>query len=236
MPTLYKRRVAQGLCGSCGKKNDADTSLCTTCKQAHKERAEAQRKQRQADRRCSDCQKKLRAKDAARCVDCRAKRNAKRKEAVEDWRGQGLCTSCGNGPSKDGCTLCQTCIDNRSEVSSQHYQARKEAGTCYYCNKKPAKGSTMCTRHRKLQKDYKVKIKLEALEAYGGPECSECDEDDIAILEIDHIKGGGGKHRRDLKTGGGHPFYLWLRRNNYPKGYRVLCPTCNKKAYAGVLS
>jgi hypothetical protein len=50
-------------------------------------------------------------------------------------------------------------------------------------------------------------------------------------LSIDHINGNGAEHRRELKrtTGGstgGHDFYRWLKNNNFPDGYQVLCMNC----------
>ena len=39
------------------------------------------------------------------------------------------------------------------------------------------------------------------------------------------ITNGGTKHRKVL--GGGTAFFKWLRDNNYPKEYRILCMNCN---------
>src|SRR3990167_6345931 len=64
------------------------------------------------------------------------------------------------------------------------------------------------------------------IEKYGG-KCACCNEADIKFLTIDHIDGNGNKHRKELNLGGGRSFYYWLRRNGYPKGYRVLCMNCN---------
>lgn len=57
--------------------------------------------------------------------------------------------------------------------------------------------------------------------------CNCCGESMKCFLSIDHIDGGGSKHRRDTKTRGGKKFYIWLVRNNYPDGYQVLCFNCN---------
>jgi hypothetical protein len=38
------------------------------------------------------------------------------------------------------------------------------------------------------------------------------------------IGGGGNKHRKSIKN---RNFYLWLKQNDYPSGYRVLCMNCN---------
>ena len=71
------------------------------------------------------------------------------------------------------------------------------------------------------------KLRLEVLTAYGGnpPRCACCGEGHIEFLGIDHIYGGGHKHRRQI--GMGQNLYRWLKANNYPDGYRALCHNCN---------
>lgn len=58
----------------------------------------------------------------------------------------------------------------------------------------------------------------------GEMKCDCCDEDLIEFLTIDHVNGGGTKHR--IKIGFGN-LYRWLIRNKFPEGYRVLCMNCN---------
>ena len=76
---------------------------------------------------------------------------------------------------------------------------------------------------------YNIANKLAACNAYGGPRCScpGCYEERIEFLCIDHANGGGNAHRREIKSVGGGSFYLWLKKRNYPLGYRVLCHNCN---------
>jgi hypothetical protein len=82
--------------------------------------------------------------------------------------------------------------------------------------------------------------KLEVFTRYsnGTPTCKQCGFSDLRALSIDHINGGGLKHRRLLGISGGSGFYHWLKRNNYPEGYQVLCMNCqyikketNKECY-----
>ena len=68
-------------------------------------------------------------------------------------------------------------------------------------------------------------MRTAAFDRYGT-ECACCGEDREPFLCIDHIGGGGAKHRREIGVGGSW-FYLWLRRNDYPDGYRALCHNCN---------
>jgi hypothetical protein len=73
------------------------------------------------------------------------------------------------------------------------------------------------------------KLKSGIIEAYGG-KCSCCGESHFEFLTIDHVMGGGLKHRRQLTGGGrraGSILYWWLKKNGYPEGFRVLCMNCN---------
>lgn len=62
----------------------------------------------------------------------------------------------------------------------------------------------------------------------GFPKCVCCGEQDHEVLAIDHVHGGGRKHRASLGyLGIGNNFYQWLRKNGFPDGYQVLCHNCN---------
>lgn len=79
------------------------------------------------------------------------------------------------------------------------------------------------------QRKSRNNTKKTILIAYGGsnPECACCGETDIESLCIDHINNGGNSHRKIIRRLAGYSFYVWLKQNNYPKGYRVLCMNCN---------
>jgi hypothetical protein len=72
------------------------------------------------------------------------------------------------------------------------------------------------------------------IDAYGG-KCQCCSESTREFLAIDHINGGGNAHRRSLHPkASAQTLYCWLRKNNYPKGFQILCHNCNSaKAYYG---
>lgn len=78
-------------------------------------------------------------------------------------------------------------------------------------------------------------IRQEAIEAYGGPRCVNCNETFKEILVIDHINGNGNCDR--LARGGGTRFFRSLRRDGWPDGYQVLCMPCNflKHSYPELL-
>jgi len=76
-------------------------------------------------------------------------------------------------------------------------------------------------------KTYNNNLRLEILKHYSGgtEKCACCGIREIEFLTIDHIKGGGAKHRKEV--GQGTTFYNWIKRNNFPKGFRILCMNCN---------
>lgn len=122
------------------------------------------------------------------------------------------------------------CIDcQQVKPPEEFYGTKKKSSRCKPCQKEYLKA-------------YRAQERLDALHAYGGenPTCScpGCSEDRLPFLCIDHINGGGIKHREELckdqksnRDGkcnpGGGVFYRWLRKNSYPSGYRVLCHNCN---------
>jgi hypothetical protein len=72
-------------------------------------------------------------------------------------------------------------------------------------------------------------FKINILEHYcddGGPKCECCGETQLEFLTLDHIDGNGGQHRREIKKKG-KSFYQWIKKENYPGGFRILCMNCN---------
>ena len=80
----------------------------------------------------------------------------------------------------------------------------------------------------RLQKT-RADLRFQVLTHYGGnpPKCACCGEDHIEFLEIDHIYGGGRKHRRKVRKKCGN-FYRWIIKNGFPEGFQVLCANCNR--------
>jgi len=72
------------------------------------------------------------------------------------------------------------------------------------------------------------KIKLEVFIHYScnPPKCKICGNNDMRVLTIDHIEGGGSKHRKRINRWGIN-FYKYLRDKKFPEGYQVLCRNCN---------
>jgi hypothetical protein len=103
--------------------------------------------------------------------------------------------------------MCKKCS---LEIEAEHRRICSEQGVLNYSQR---------TRQR---------LRLEVLQHYGGktPVCACCGETHIEFLSIDHVDGGGTQHRLKIMKYGG--FYSWLKVNNFPSGFRVLCHNCNQ--------
>lgn len=74
---------------------------------------------------------------------------------------------------------------------------------------------------------YRLALKLEAYDAYGGVRCACCDEAEELFLSLDHVDNNGGELRRHSRREQGTSLYKRLRDDGYPPGYQVLCMNCN---------
>jgi len=83
---------------------------------------------------------------------------------------------------------------------------------------------------REISRNNKIKrreAKLKIVRAYGN-KCSCCGEEKLEFLTLDHINGGGKKERKKMgNSNDALGLYLHLIKNDYPKGYQILCFNCN---------
>ena len=127
---------------------------------------------------------------------------------------------------------------NLDKMSRADYALKhKKLGLCRNCPQPKAIGSSVyCDYHldrsriqgRLASKKAIKRLKQECLEYYGE-KCSCCGESYSEFLTLEHIGGNGNNHRKALfkyNVGGLH-MYRWLKRNNYPSGYTILCMNCN---------
>lgn len=132
---------------------------------------------------------------------------------------------------------CKECVKHRVRryaVDSKRAIARKEY---YLANREEIIGKVgqwvkaNPDRRRKNALAYYYRLQNEAILAYGGYRCSWCGIDEPLVLCLDHVANNGRDHRREIGSLGGHKLYKWLRDNNYPPGFQVLCMNCNHAKY-----
>lgn len=230
---LTQQRLAVCECIACGDKQtfrDTRCKLCWTRWQVTEfgQTRHAARKEAGLCTRCGD--------DATPgnvyCHECLEKKRQKQQAAVAAKK----CPSCSK-PTDGKHAKCGECRDKLRK----QYTVRAATKLCVDCGKEvDRKNKRVCLacseKRKRIEQRKNRKLKQAALDTYGGPVCVGCGEDTFEILEIDHINNNGGAHRRELfghNKGGccSSHFYRWLRDNGWPDGYRVLCPTCNKKSH-----
>jgi len=121
---------------------------------------------------------------------------------------------------------------NRRILESNREKANKISREQYYkhIDKRRAYEKKRLAKQVPIHKEYRRKIKEECLSHYckDNIKCAKCGITILDVLTIDHINGNGRQERKtNCKGRGGDRFYQYLRRNNYPSGYQVLCFNCN---------
>ena len=87
-------------------------------------------------------------------------------------------------------------------------------------------------RQNGIKRMFELKMKVLNHYSNGNVHCTNPDCEvpggakDVRALQIDHIHGGGNKHRIKLRAQG-LLFYKWLIDQGYPPGYQVYCACCN---------
>lgn len=207
---------------SCKNPTTSNRKQCPRClrykRESSRQRRASLKAEREAKGLCSSGNCVRPAEDGyKRCRKCREyqreykQKNRKAKEALRCSR-----TDCVNPPTP-GAKSCQRCRQREFEASRRRYM------------QDPGKYKARLQRGR----DRRRRLKLEVLEAYGGLRCAcpgcTTPEGIHEFLSIDHVDGNGADHRRELfgdpKKGGN--LYDWLKKNDFPPGFRVLCMNCN---------
>ena len=144
------------------------------------------------------------------------------------------CLDCGKEIIKDhNCRIyCSDCVYQRKLIRNRK---REKRWRDLYPEKKKEKDRLYSIANRKkinqYSRNWAFNVREKVLVEYGN-KCECCGENKKEFLCIDHINGGGFRHRKSIK---GRSIYAWLRENNYPKeGFRILCHNCNSaKGYYG---
>ncbi len=145
----------------------------------------------------------------------------------------------------EGFKRCQHHIDYAKKYYEDNPEV-KQPGQCNRsdCPNQADPGYRSCARCRAVTKAYEdsvrpllnerhnkyyYQVKGEVFAHYGGPKCACCGEEHIEFLSIDHINGDGAAHRQKINgdSQNGVNLYYWLKKNNFPPGFRILCLNCN---------
>ncbi len=144
-------------------------------------------------------------------------------KTYQKYRAAGLCGSCG-GSVVNGRANCSDCRGTRNNQVQEFRNKRIAAGLCNRCGNAAQLGRTMCQDCLDKKKDKHQQTRLAVLEYYGSL-CRCCGEARPAFLAIDHVNGGGNKHRKQF--GRGVAFYRWVLATK-PEDIQILCHNCNQ--------
>jgi len=141
----------------------------------------------------------------------------------------GICGVCQKkyiktSPSQKRCELCWK--EYRKAYITEYNRNRRHTDEEFRIriNKSARKSYWLNIDNRRIgQRNFNRRVKILVLEKYGRI-CACCKEERYEFLAIDHINGGGIKHRKEINK---KTLYGWLKANNFPKGFRVLCHNCN---------
>jgi len=135
--------------------------------------------------------------------------------------------------------VCRDCKEPITTENTNPSNIRKNNNLCRKCQAKREKDFRRThpdydtVWHRKARKGSTYQDRCEArrnkrriivMKHYsnGTNKCAGCGIEDIVVLTIDHINGGGTQHRKKIHQ----DMYNWLIKNNFPEGYQVLCWNC----------
>lgn len=154
------------------------------------------------------------------CMDRASRTSKSRHKFLSDLKRQGfpegfrvLCHNCN---LKHGCRSYYRGSGRRKPDSEL-----SQVGRSNYQREWANKNQDKIVSYRR---SYNHRLKAMVLGHYGG-NCACCGIDDLDVLSIDHINGGGTSHRKEVP--GQRLGYHWFKKHGYPEGFRVLCMNCN---------
>ena len=101
---------------------------------------------------------------------------------------------------------------------------------CYNDYRRKMKLSVLELNRRQTERLHRLKKEVLTYYSGGIPKCKRCGTEDVDVLCLDHIEGGGTKDRIDTGHWGGRLHY-YLKKYDFPTGYQVLCANCNLKKF-----
>lgn len=112
-------------------------------------------------------------------------------------------------------TQCKKCIGAAKKTWNDRNRDKTAGYQRTYFQRHP-------DRVRQRARAYGDRIREEGYAALGGC-CACCGETEPAFLTVDHVNG----RTPEDSFGSQLHMLLWLRKEGYPEGYRLLCFNCN---------
>lgn len=170
------------------------------------------------------------------CIDCR---KTKYREQVTSMSDEAIdkndlehpfkvCSQCGLIKSAKEFSICRETSDGHYHYCNACKVIRMQE---YYHNTIDYRIEYRDSHKKETSIRYRnnnINLKVEVLTHYSNSECKcvVCGESRLPCLSIDHINGGGSRHRKSIGGLSGVRFYKWMMDNKLPTGYQTLCINC----------
>lgn len=143
-----------------------------------------------------------------------------------------ICRDCGEEKPrwKPQQNLCHDCYKLYMRKYAEKNRDKLIADKREFYRRKRRENPEWKEAERLRQIEFYHNLRREVFEAYGGMKCACCGETEESFLTLDHINNDGAEHRRSLSKTGRKVtagVWHWIKRNNYPPGFQVLCMNCN---------
>jgi hypothetical protein len=213
-------------CSQCSNLAEPNKRRCLSCLEKSATCSKSRRKSLKATGMCIQCGNQPANTGGSRCGHCVDTNNAATRRGYMEQVLDGMCTKCDN-PAEIGHTRCKQHLNETITFNHARKAKWKEARLCCTCGgPKIDQNLAMCQKCRDASAARHHELKLKAFDAYGGCKCAcpKCLENNVKLLTLDHINNDGNVHRKAINA---RSVYRWLKTNNYPPGYQVLCFNCN---------
>lgn len=111
---------------------------------------------------------------------------------------------------------CKPCMVAARRAQYRKHRRKRIAATKQWRKENPG-------AHIQQARTYRKRLRLEVVAAYGG-KCTCCGEATLEFLTLEHVNGGGRKHRGNRSSTN---IYREVIKADFPKDYTVLCMNCN---------
>ena len=140
-----------------------------------------------------------------------------------------FCKDCHNVRTKDWWDSTDPAVKRQYSKNQRrnNLKARKASEKKHRIKKRDM-GGFRTPERRAYHKRFRDGRKQMIFNVYSNGACACCGERDLRLLTIDHLNNDGGAERRSLGARGStQRIYARLIREGFPKGYQVLCFSCN---------
>lgn len=220
---LKQRCIQFNICFKCRKSKETDKWLCNACLEKTRKIDNKRFAKKKAANLCLCGQPTINGKRS--CAVCLERGREYQKQQRTIHISNGGCITCGKPPAP-GSVTCTNCTTRATNATLRRYNSNKSQNICPFCGRE-LDGKFRCNSchadHLQRGKARWHQQRLIVLEHYGG-ECVCCGENDYEFLEIDHINGGGRKHRQEV----GSHLIDWIINHDFPTDLRILCANCNR--------